>query len=118
MRFRNLGVIDADQARSLYKQISARGWNKDEPVPVGNEQAIWLSKAISKRIGSASDPFHAASSAAGIGQGHLCRWTDWSPIEPDNGGADVVELPARPRRLGESPTHEGGTVTKLPARHP
>lgn len=27
MRFRNLGVIDADQARSLYKQISARGWN-------------------------------------------------------------------------------------------
>src|SRR5579871_6140465 len=50
MRFRALGVIDADHARSLYKQISARGWSTDEPVSVGSEDAIWLSKAIAKKM--------------------------------------------------------------------
>jgi hypothetical protein len=45
-RFRNLGVIDPEHARSLFKQISARGWHKSEPVPVGPERAVWFSRAI------------------------------------------------------------------------
>ena len=40
IRPQQLYRIDLDQARSLYKRISARSWNKDEPVDVGNERAI------------------------------------------------------------------------------
>jgi Zn-dependent peptidase ImmA (M78 family) len=90
MRFRQLSIIDADQARSLYKQISARGWNKDEPVAVGNESAIWLSRAIEKRADSQS-PLKFASSESGLGEIYFRQWTDWSPI----GQADVVDLNAR-----------------------
>jgi hypothetical protein len=55
-RFRNLGVIDSDHARSLFKQISARGWNKTEPVHVGTENAIWFMRAIETAMSSATDP--------------------------------------------------------------
>lgn len=41
VRFRQLGRTDDQHARSLYKQISARKWNKAEPVAVGHEHAIW-----------------------------------------------------------------------------
>ena len=43
-RLQQLRRIDMDHSRSLYKQISARGWNKNEPMEVGNEGAIWLAK--------------------------------------------------------------------------
>ena len=50
VRLQQLHRIDMDQARSLYKQISARGWNKHEPGHVGNERAIWLVKALDTAI--------------------------------------------------------------------
>jgi hypothetical protein len=37
-RARELGFIDQDRATSLYKQISARGWNKSEPGYVAQEK--------------------------------------------------------------------------------
>ena len=117
LRFRNLGVIDAEQARSLYKQISARGWSRDEPVPVGNEQAIWLSKAIAKRMGPGVDPIEAASTLVGIGRDHLNRWTDWNPTGTGNDRADVIELSARTRRASGRPSRRGGTISKLRARN-
>ena len=55
-RFQNLGVIDADHARSLFKQISARGWNRNEPMPVGTEQAIWFSRAIEEPLAALQIP--------------------------------------------------------------
>ena len=81
-RFRSLGVIDADHARSLFKQISARGWNKSEPVSVGNEEAIWYSRALSQATGaSAAAAINAASTRIGLDRRHFRRWTDWAPIE-------------------------------------
>ena len=77
-RFRNLGVIDADHARSLFKQISARGWNKGEPVPVGTEKAIWFSRAIEHGMRGAAEPVLEAARTVGLHRRHLDRWTDWS----------------------------------------
>lgn len=88
-RFRTLGVIDADHARSLFKQISARGWNKNEPVPVGTEQAIWLSKALKTAAGDGSDGIAVAATRVGLGRRHLNRWVNWSPDSAVN-LADVV----------------------------
>lgn len=92
MRFRTLGVIDANQARSLYKQISSRGWNKGEPVPVGNEEAIWLRKSIGKLDQSAADPLAAAAERIGLGRAHLVRWTDWSPTGQGGPGAEILQF--------------------------
>jgi Zn-dependent peptidase ImmA (M78 family)/DNA-binding XRE family transcriptional regulator len=41
-RARELGVIDQDRALSLYKQMSARGWNRSEPgyVPLEKPRAF------------------------------------------------------------------------------
>lgn len=117
-RFRNLGVIDAEQARSLYKQISARGWNKNEPVPVGNEQAIWLRKAIEKRAAGASDPLKEAADIVGIGRAHLARWVDWSPTNTESEPAEVIEFVSRRSDDRDAPSGPGGTVTRLPIRRP
>lgn len=102
-RFRNLGVIDADHARSLFKQISARGWNKSEPVQVGNEQAIWFTRAIETAMRGTADPITAAADRVGLDRGHLHRWTDWTPpqladvITPDFGERAATTRTARPR---------------------
>jgi len=84
MRFQALGVVDADQSRSLHKQISARGWNKNEPVKVGNERAVWFSKALKQwSRGDGRRPLVAASESLGLGIEHLYRWTVWSTEAPD-----------------------------------
>lgn len=113
MRFRQLGVIDADQARSLYKQISARGWNKGEPVPVGAETAIWLSRAIDKRFADKPSPIDAAAEQAGLDVGHLRRWVDWTRVEAPAG--EVVEMKAVGRPGGRS-SGKTATVTPLSSR--
>lgn len=102
VRCRELGMIDSDHARSLYKQISSRGWNKDEPVSVGNEGAIWLTKAIRKAMGLAPDPLAAAADAAGIGRNYLERWTRWDSDRRVD--ADVVGLPAAPGQDADATT--------------
>jgi hypothetical protein len=42
----DLGLIGNGHFVSLRKQISARGWNKAEPVEVAAEQPIVIKKAI------------------------------------------------------------------------
>ena len=70
VRLQQLHRIDMDQARSLYKQISARGWNKDEPVEVGNERAIWLIKALLQRF-PGDDPNAQAAQRVGLDRSYL-----------------------------------------------
>ena len=114
MRFQALGIIDDDHARSLYKQISARRWNKNEPVPVDNERAIWLAKAISKSEKSAPEPVAAAAAKLGLGRPYLDRWLDWSPVPAERQEtASVVSLPQRPRSRPAA-SGETGVVTPLP----
>jgi Zn-dependent peptidase ImmA (M78 family)/transcriptional regulator with XRE-family HTH domain len=51
-RARELGVIDDDRATSLYRQISARGWNRAEPGYVAVEKPRALRKMVEIALGS------------------------------------------------------------------
>jgi Zn-dependent peptidase ImmA (M78 family)/transcriptional regulator with XRE-family HTH domain len=79
-RFQSLGVIDADHARSLFKQISARGWNRNEPVPVGNERAVWFDRAIELATRGCADPIGTVARRIGLHRSHFDRWLDWSAL--------------------------------------
>ena len=92
VRFRQLGVIDEDHARSLYKQISARGWNKGEPVEVGNEDAIWMERALSKRARSTGGAAATMPHAVGLAPRYFDAWTNWSPAPADVAEAKVIEF--------------------------
>lgn len=95
VRLQQLGRIDADQARSLYKQVSARGWNTGEPVYVGNERAVWLGKAMRQRFPEDESFAHAAEQS-GFDASWFERWTTWEqPSVPD---ATVIDLSARRSR--------------------
>ena len=93
VRCRQLDLVSDDHARSLYKQISSRGWNKGEPVHVGHERALWLGKAIDHAGRGSHDPVGVAAERAGIDRSILMRWTDWTPASQ----GEVVDLPVRDR---------------------
>lgn len=115
MRFQQLGIIDDEHARSLYKQISARKWNKTEPVPVGNEDARWLVKALARRVSSTEDPFVMASKNSGLGRSYFEQWVNWSPSQPEGQDAEVVRL--TPKANSGNPANPRPTrVTNLPLR--
>ena len=115
LRFRHLGIIDDDHARSLYKQISARRWNKVEPVVVGNESAVWLSKAMDSRWKGSPDAVAAASEGSGLGAAYFARWLDWSPSSNEHPYAEVVPI-GRARTPAGEPDREPATVTPLTRR--
>lgn len=127
-RFKQLGVIDADQAVALYKQISKRGWNTGEPVPVSNEEPVWFQRALIRRFEtSALDRVTLGMATAhhGLGASHVERWADWTPVGDESADTDskkatsVVELQARRGRTGEAArrsTSDVGTVTTLRRR--
>lgn len=92
-RYRSLQVIDDDHARSLYKQISARRWTKNEPVHVPTEGAQWLQKTLTRKT-SAPDLRTAAVSAATAVGGNavdLLQFADWTASVD----AEVVRLADR-----------------------
>lgn len=93
-RFNGLGVIDDEHARSLYKQISARGWSKAEPVEVPNESAVWMDKAIRAKFRRSADPIQDAADQLGLNRSHLERWIDWTEVSAAI-PADVIDLSAR-----------------------
>ena len=96
-RFQQLGVIDGHQATALYKQISKRGWNTGEPVPVTNEEPVWFQRALAERFGARAvddATFGLASAQHGLGASHLRRWTTWSTPESDPAQGQLVQFPA------------------------
>lgn len=98
MRFQVLNVIDQDQARSLHKQISARGWSKNEPVETGNEAALWFPKVLAKLAPAGLNPHDYAGLKAGLDPAYFRRWTDWSAAL----SAEIVELPSSGQASTES----------------
>lgn len=52
-RAREMGAVDDDRATSLYRQISARGWNKAEPGYVPREKPRALRKMVEVAVGPA-----------------------------------------------------------------
>ncbi len=92
VRLQQLGRVDTDHARSLYKQISARGWTTGEPVYVGNERAVWLRKALLQRF-PGDESFSQAAGLSGLQSSWFERWTMWEESSaPD---ATVFNLDAR-----------------------
>jgi Zn-dependent peptidase ImmA (M78 family)/transcriptional regulator with XRE-family HTH domain len=115
-RFQNLGVIDADHARSLFKQVSARGWNRNEPVPVGTERAIWFSRAIEAATHGSSDPVGTAARRIGLDRSHFDRWLDWSTLA-ETELADVIRPTFSGRPLEKpSGNRQAADVTLLHQR--
>jgi Zn-dependent peptidase ImmA (M78 family)/DNA-binding XRE family transcriptional regulator len=85
-RFKELGVIDSEHARSLYKQISARRWTKQEPVDVPLESAQWFAKRL-VRAAQAETIEAAVRTLATSSCGspaHLWGFTDWTTPREDN----------------------------------
>ena len=109
VRFRQLGVIDDDQARSLYKQISARKWNKSEPVVVGNESAVWFAKVVGSAVPQ-------VSRETGLGEAYIRRWLDWAPRDGVRPEAVVTAMPTPRRTRSAQATDTLAPVTRLPAR--
>ncbi len=113
VRFQQLDLINADQATSLYKQISKRGWNKAEPVRTTHEEPIWLTKALERRMGADVRMAHTlAADKIGLSAEHVRRWVDWSPV---SGGAQVVGLPTGRKRAGNDQPQEA-TIVRLNER--
>lgn len=121
VRFRHLGIIEEAHARSLYKQISARGYSKAEPVAVPNEAAQWVGKALASRLGN--DATTEASRRTGLDRRYFEAWSDWSPT-PAAQLADVVPMTGRTDRQPETGNADqpgdgafnGAPVTRLGAR--
>lgn len=114
VRMQQLSRIDTYQARSLYKQISARRWNTVEPVEVEREHAIWLERAIAKagRTGPPHrSPLDIACERSDLGSSYFIRWTDWS-VQPPSG--DILELPVRDDRRCDG--EQAGPARVLPIR--
>lgn len=109
IRFKDLQIISADQATSLYKQISKRGWNKAEPVPTTSEEPIWLSRAIFQRTGrdGRSDAVTAAADLAGLSRTYVQPWLDWSPVLL---GAEVTDLTSRRRSAVAASAADGEVI--------
>lgn len=108
VRFQQLGVISGDQATSLYKQISKRGWNKAEPVHTTNEQPAWLTRALERRVGAAGpDAGSRAAGLLGLHGDQVAGWLDWSPVR----SAEVLSFPtARGSRTSTGGTGAGSVV--------
>ena len=115
MRFRLLGVIDDGQARSLYKQISARKWNKDEPHRVGTESAMWFDRALAERYPGAERTRQAAA-ATGLSERYFRRWTDWDPSGSLRPNAPVTQLRPKTTDSRTPPPSTVAKISRLPQR--
>jgi Zn-dependent peptidase ImmA (M78 family) len=111
VRLQNLHRIDADQARSLYKQISARSWNKHEPVEVVNERAIWLGKALTRRFPD-GDAIAAAAAGTDLGRSYFESWVRWEPIAVED--ASIIAFPPQGgSQLGRPERRSSASITRL-----
>lgn len=109
-RLRQLGAVEDDQAVSLYKQISKRGWNSGEPVVVSHEQAIWFERSLQQRW-QGQDPALATSNELGIGADMVRDWMNWHESQPETASAEVIVL--TPKSQPRTSQHSGGSVTPL-----
>jgi len=65
MRGQHLGVISPERGQALFRQISARGWRKREPVEVPHEAPKLLRKLLELKFGAA--PFTGDRAANELG---------------------------------------------------
>ena len=88
MRAFHLELIGSERRVSLYKQISARGWRRSEPVVVKNEAPALLGMLIARRYGERGNVYLRAAEDIGLPPVHL-RST--MPPPPIFGGSAQVQ---------------------------
>jgi Zn-dependent peptidase ImmA (M78 family)/transcriptional regulator with XRE-family HTH domain len=66
MRGSHLGFIDAHRKASLFKQLTNRGWRKEEPVQVHPEQPELLWRLLAERFGTARNSYQVAGNELGL----------------------------------------------------
>ncbi|MGP4048357.1 ImmA/IrrE family metallo-endopeptidase [Streptomyces sp. 2A115] len=101
---REIGVVDQERAISLYKQISARGWNRQEPGHVPQEKPRAFRKLMEIHYG------------AGLSTAAAARGADWSEelaMKVLEQHATADELPHAPIR---SVSDQGSNVIQLRSR--
>lgn len=59
VRAHDLGLISDTRKRSLFVQLSSKGWRKSEPVVVGREAPLLMWTLLSRKYGDR--PYRAAS---------------------------------------------------------
>lgn len=79
MAAKRLHVITPQRARSLFIQLSARGWRTQEPVPVGDEQPLLLAQAL-KRI--TTWDAHSIAATTAMPAATIARWTGQTIPDP------------------------------------
>lgn len=72
MRGAELGLIDPARKTGLFRQLSARGWRKDEPVEVHNEQPMLTWELLRRSFGAR--PYLKASESLGMNELLLRSW--------------------------------------------
>jgi Zn-dependent peptidase ImmA (M78 family) len=101
---REIGVIDQERAIGLYKQISARGWNRHEPGHVPQEKPRAFRKLMEIHYG------------AGLSTTAAARGADWS----EELMMRVLEQHATPEELPHIPvrsiSNQGSNVVQLRSR--
>lgn len=82
MRGTALGLIGETRKRSLFVQLSAKGWRKNEPVTVGREAPLLLWTLLSRRYGQR--PYRAAAEDLAI-HPTVLRSIAPTPADPPSG---------------------------------
>ncbi|MBC8991467.1 ImmA/IrrE family metallo-endopeptidase [Micromonospora chalcea] len=106
-RAREIGAVDGERATSLYKQISARGWNKKEPGFVPLEKPRALRKMAELAYGPAIRTQQLASGAG---------WSEHLALDVLAQHASSDELPFEP--LAASATDAIASTSRTTARRP
>lgn len=105
-RAKELGAVDDDRATSLYRQISARGWNKAEPGYVPREKPRALRKSLEIATGRTDAQALAAEMCWSDELAHLVleqqARAEELPLSSSEWGAmgNVVAMPRRTARGG------------------
>jgi Zn-dependent peptidase ImmA (M78 family)/transcriptional regulator with XRE-family HTH domain len=96
MRAKHLGLITDDRSTSLWKQINARGWRRQEPVTVQPERPALLSKLRTSIFGE--KPLRDLEEELALPLVLLKSFLDPEPARIEERGNNVVDIGARRRR--------------------
>jgi Zn-dependent peptidase ImmA (M78 family)/DNA-binding XRE family transcriptional regulator len=96
MRAKQLGVISDDRSTSLWKQINARGWRRQEPVTVQPERPVLLARLRSHVFGDR--PLRELEDELALPVVLLKSFLDPEPAHIEERGNNVVHLGARKGR--------------------
>jgi len=93
MRAKQLGLITDDRSVSLWKQINARGWRRQEPVTVQPERPALLAKLRTSVFGDL--PLRELEEELALPMVLLKSFLDPEPARIEERGDNVVYLGAR-----------------------